>query len=380
LAALALVSPLLGQFSDTPRRRIQLPNGALILVEQMPKAKRLSVCLAVSAVGTYDTPKTHGYRHLLEHLIAKGSREDLDARLESAGSLLTAQTQRDLMLFQVDVSNEQLDIALRAVLEMARPSPITVDRIAKEVRIIGQEIALKEADRELSGAGWRAGFGDARLEPLGDLATMATATPEGLSDLHERMFSASNLVVSVAGNIDADRAMKVAVGLFSPLLKGGKADRISEPKWMPGRVTADAYGDARCALIPPLSNPKSVWTLAAGLAVAAGLSDGFVTMTPSPRTGLIAVGQTGDRVGANLAFDEANGTSLFALGRRLARSWVASQTGTPSALARIKAVLAVGGGRPEMLGEALDQMTYEDFVKGLAAFRREDSVVVVGDR
>jgi len=63
-----------------PRLRTLLDNGAVVLVEPVPSAT-ISVQLFASSKYAPETAASHGYRHLLEHLIARGDGT-LDRRLE----------------------------------------------------------------------------------------------------------------------------------------------------------------------------------------------------------------------------------------------------------------------------------------------------------
>ena len=74
---------------ESPLNRTILGNEAVVLTESFPKSPTVSVQLFVSASATPDTPETHGWRHLIEHLAAPGRNRDLDRRIESAGGFLS---------------------------------------------------------------------------------------------------------------------------------------------------------------------------------------------------------------------------------------------------------------------------------------------------
>src|SRR5688500_7954220 len=100
LAMLSLLAPLCllqVPIQQPPRLRTVLPSGAIVLVERMPAATSLSVQLFASARAVPESKQTHGWRHLLEHLVARGPKGDIDARLESQGAFMRARTLRDAM-------------------------------------------------------------------------------------------------------------------------------------------------------------------------------------------------------------------------------------------------------------------------------------------
>src|SRR4051812_48412530 len=80
---------------EPPRLRTIFKNGAVLLVENLPQAKYVSVQLFASDKHLPDTPETHGYRHLLEHLALKGPKRDLDLQMERQGVFFLGRTLRD---------------------------------------------------------------------------------------------------------------------------------------------------------------------------------------------------------------------------------------------------------------------------------------------
>src|SRR5688500_3617518 len=96
---------------ESPRLRTVLPNGAIILAERMPSAPTVSVQLFASSKRVPETAETHGRRHLLEHILAKGPKKNLDTRLESSGAFLEAFTHRDAMQLGVTCGPGRLNMA-----------------------------------------------------------------------------------------------------------------------------------------------------------------------------------------------------------------------------------------------------------------------------
>lgn len=362
------------------RLRTVLPNGATILVECLPNADRCAVSVVAAARGAAETPETHGHRHLMEHLLALGKGGDVDARLEPRGGRLTASTNRTHMTFTVSAPRAEWQRAAACALEVIRPDAFSTEGVARQRLILEQELALTPADRLLGAAAWGRGYGARGLDPNGTLATLETATPEALAELHRRTFATRNLVVSVAGNLDLDETTRFLTRYLSQLSDLPADPWAPMPDLSPGRTEADARGDARAAAVPPIGNPRALWVLAAGLGLAASLESAFVAYTPSPQEGLVIVGQTRDRAGANLAFEQADPGALFPTGKRLLRRWLDRQSRSPEALAEFRAVLHLAGTRIETLEEQARTMDFGQFRSGMEAFGGEKSVVVAGSR
>ena len=174
-----------------PRLRTILNNGAAVLVEKATGAKTLSLDFFASSRGTEETATTNGLRHLLEHLIARGPKGDLDVKLETAGGFLQAETLRDAMEFKITLPSGQLPLGMRIVEQLMQMPVVTPEMIQHEALIIEQEIALRENSSKLSAEAWLTSFGDKGLDVLGNLDVIRNATPAMLDKVHsvpEQMF------------------------------------------------------------------------------------------------------------------------------------------------------------------------------------------------
>ena len=350
------------------------------MVERMPKAQTVSVQLFVSSRTAPETVKTNGLRHLLEHFLALGTKGDLDMRLESAGGYLTAQTMRDATQFAVNVPSEKLSLGISALEETMHMPVLTPAQIKQEANVIRQEAALRDPEELLSASAWQTAYGDRGLDAFGNPDVMASATPSDLTNLHRAMYIGSNLVISIAGNVDLDEATRRASELLAAIPRGDSPKETVRGPANSGTAEIDVKGQARAAAVPSFRSPRASWCLAAGLAVAAKVPHSFVTYTPTTRSGLIIVGQT-DGADIGKTFDQAHAEELLHYGRTLAKSWVTSQLHDPVSLAFLRGLLLVQsqGLKPETLLENLDSMQLDQFRDGLDAFRTH-AVAVGGMR
>ncbi len=369
LGLLADASPA-GQ-EEAPRLRTPLSNGAAVFVEAMSKAKTVSVQLIAAARGCEETPATSGLRHLLEHLLVKGRGKDLDYRLESQGMFLSAETFRDFTKIEVACAPDKLGVALSALSELLAPPEIGAEEIAREARIMAEEAALHDAPRRLSAELWSRAFGPIGADPSGSLEVVAAATPEALRALHARHFRASNLVLAIAGPVSVDAATREARKVLEGLPKsetGAWAPR--EPSDGGSLAVQNALGEARAAVAPGISEPRTAWLLAAALAIAGELPAAFVTYTPSIRPGLVIVGRAASdgRLSRLLqSFRASDETRLFEAGKSLARRWVRAQTDRPSDSGLLHGSLMAQafGARPDSILQNVDAMTRDQFRSAL---------------
>jgi len=379
LASLAIVGQV--PIIQPPRLRTVLPNGAVILVEKIPAAKSLTMSLFVSSRGVSETYATNGYRHLIEHLAVKGRDGRLDTRLEAAGGFLSASTFRDVTAYEMTLPPGALKLGASAASEILRVPETDVEGIAREIKVIRQEGALRDDVALLTSAAWEKAYGERGLDAFGTVDRVSGARREDLARIQLAQLVGPNLAIVIAGNVDLDEATAAARDVLAKFPKA--AVKESEPrKGSGGEVASDARGEARAALVGSFRETLTVATLAAGLAVGSELDDVFLSYTPSVDGGLVVVGRTTRNYGLGEAFDNAQPAALFERGRTLARRWLERQLADPASLARVRGTLFVQGAalRPETMLENLRTMTFEDFKTGLARFGKAEAVIVEGQR
>lgn len=365
--------------------RTLLPSGAAILVEPMPNAANVSIVLTASARGVQETPETHGRRHLLEHLVARGGSGNLDRKLEAAGWSMVAETGRDVMQFRFSGPPKAIDAAWEAIDDLLKPRPFTAEMIQREVATMKQEQAVRESTDLLSSAAWRATYGDEGLDGFGSLAVMAATTPDQLTETFKAIFAQDQLALSVAGPVTPGAAINAGTRLL------GKAPMARKSAWKRrGEGTAglgnapDAKGIALAVRVPGFSDPRTTATLAAALAIASELEEAFVTYTPTLQNGLVILGSTeGDaQPFAKVEELSKSGAWLFPRGRTIAEQWVKRQTMTPQASATYHGLIQIqaAGARPESMAENLKYLSQSEFNSALAKFRRGEATVIQGGK
>lgn len=379
----ALAAALLQPVQDPPRLRILLPNGSVVLAERAP-SPYVVVSLFASTRGVPESAGSHGSRHLLEHLAAKGSGGTLDDRLEAEGAFLTAATGRDSLEFTVWTPPSKLPLALNALKEVLDAVSFTQDAIDREVRVMDQEIALDRDEARLGRAAWTQAYGAQGLDPLGSSERIRRVTPQALTSIARELFGAERLALAIVGPVDPETAARLGKALLEPLQRGKASTGGVRGKGKPGRVEAsDAFGEARAALVPGILDPRATWSLCAALAVASRFDNAFVTYTPSAIDGLVVLGRTSSTSGLGLlieALTPAEIDALYPLGRSLGELWVTRKLGSATAIALSRGHLLSQGAslRPEVYRENVLAMTLEDFRAGFASLKGDRCVVVVG--
>lgn len=381
IAALALAqSPIA---DDPPRLRTVLDNDAVILVERMPKEPLVSVQLFASSRYVPETEPTHGFRHLLEHLLVRGPDGSVDRQLEAEACFLQARTLRDAMQIELTVGPNQLELALGTLRKILTRPRFTQEQLDHELRVMRDEIAMQDDAIVLASSAWKTAYGAAGLDPLGTFDSMYRATPEKLAETFDAQFAANGLALVIAGPVDLDKTTTLAKALLQPRPKRQSPAPMLAREGKHGRAEAPGFGECRAALVPGFNSPKTAAALMAALAISSEFSTAFMIYTPTVRNGLVLVGRTDSNSGIGLYIDSVTGGGgLYQRGRYLAKEWLASQLRTASGVAYFRGLLLCQSSslRPETFESQIDAVTPRQFEDAILAFDAENGVIAVGTR
>lgn len=379
LALSLLLWQLHGQTSG-PTIRAETPNGITVLSRRIPGAAQVSVQLVLASEGLRDLPTTNGRRHLLEHLWVKGRSEGWPAALERHGIRLLAHTFRDCIRVELTAGPRDWVECLRAVSELLEDREFTDADVAREMPILRQELALREDARRASAAAWGLAFGDAGLDPDGDLEVMQATTGAALTQLWRAQRDPRRVTVVIAGDLDAKEAIETARDVlprYAPPSDDLPRDRRPEPK---GGVAAasNLRGGAIAAPVEAFDAPETLATLAAALALASRFEVASLHYAPSWDRGLITLyhpraGAIQEAIAAAKGGDE-----LFRVGRDLLLVWVRSVMSDPGQCAGLLGAVSTRGRALDLdaLLSAASNLSLTQFRDGLARFRAPQAVEV----
>lgn len=347
---------------DIPRLRTILPNGLTLLAERMP-APYLSAQVWMAAVPGQETALTHGYRHLLEHIMARVDGGKWDQQIESFGGVLEAETSREGTSFRIRLPKSQLPVALNCLAAILQERTISADEVKREARAIYNEGALRSSFTKRVSLAWTKYYGEQGLDPFGDPDLLANAAPKSLEDLWSQMLNPARMAITVVGDVDIDNVTDQLKRKFA----GIEARSAAKPVTM---KVLDVTGVPTGIWVAKVGSPVDVSTaaaLAAGLAIASELPDSFISYSPIKTDSLVIVG-TNEEGTDRLDIDPDD---LFELGKRLARRWVDRQLRDPYQAAALRGrLLAQSSGlRPELMLDNIDKLSRADFVAAFNQFK-----------
>ncbi|GAA4339309.1 putative Zn-dependent peptidase [Actinomadura luteofluorescens] len=212
-------------------RRTVLPGGLRIITETMPTVRSAAFGIW-AAVGSRDeAPADAGASHYLEHVLFKGTRRrsalEISAAVDAVGGDLNAFTAKEYTCYYARVLDSDLPLAVDVVSDMVAGSVNRPEDVEAERGVILEEIHMRDDDPgdlihdEFS----TALYGDTPLgRPiLGTEESINALSRDRIHGYYREHYVPSNLVVSVAGNIDHDEVVRLVSEAFAEHLHGDAA-------------------------------------------------------------------------------------------------------------------------------------------------------------
>jgi predicted Zn-dependent peptidase len=191
-----------------PRREV-LPGGAVLLSVPMVTAHAVTFGVWLRT-GSQDEPgPLGGISHFLEHMVFKGTDKrsafEVASTFDRLGASVDAFTTKDMVAFTVKVLPEYFEAVVELMAEMLLKPAFESHLVQLEQDVVVEEIqeaADTPEDRLHDAFAGRLYGKHARSRPiLGFAATVRNFNSEVLHAEHARLFTGSNLVISMAGNI-----------------------------------------------------------------------------------------------------------------------------------------------------------------------------------
>ena len=122
------------------------PNGLRVVLIKNPGTTSVSVDLWVRAGSRFESPPINGISHFVEHLLFKGTSrrtaQDISREIAAAGGYFNAYTHWEYTQLHISILPVHVDLALDVLSDIAQNSLLTEEMIAKERKVILEEISL----------------------------------------------------------------------------------------------------------------------------------------------------------------------------------------------------------------------------------------------
>jgi predicted Zn-dependent peptidase len=219
-------------------RRTVLPGGLRVVTEAMPAVRSASIGVWVGIGSRDESPALSGASHFLEHLLFKGtptrSALDISVALDEVGGEFNAFTAKEYTCFHARVLDEDLPLAVDVLGDMVTSSAITAEDVEAEREVILDEIAMHDDDPDdvVGNVFAQKAWGGSPLgRPIaGSVESIKALTRAQIRGYYRRRYTAANMVVAVAGNVDHASVVRQVRKAFS------RAGFLADAGGQPARV------------------------------------------------------------------------------------------------------------------------------------------------
>jgi predicted Zn-dependent peptidase len=204
-------------------RSTRLPNGITVLTEHMPSLRSVTAGIWVRRGSRHEAPELNGICHFIEHAVFKGTERrtarDIAVESDRLGGHLDAFTTHEMTGFAVKVADRSLPEAFDLIADLLAGPRFDQNDLEREQKVILEEMKMVEdTPDELLGELFNAAYfpGHPLGRPIeGTEETVTSFDQRTISAFHAREFSAPNLVVAAAGNVQHDALVTMVERAFA---------------------------------------------------------------------------------------------------------------------------------------------------------------------
>ena len=203
--------------------RVVLKNGITVILVENPTADIMTARFFVKTGTRCEPPHLFGLSHLLAAVMTKGtgnlSSMDIAEQVESVGASLGAETTNDYFLFSLKTVSSDFEEILNLSAQLLRSPALPEAEVELEKRLTLQAIrAQKEQPFSIAFSQLReAMYRDHpyAVSTLGLENTVAGLTRLDLENFHRTYFRPDNLIISLVGCWDLDKAIAALEAAFA---------------------------------------------------------------------------------------------------------------------------------------------------------------------
>ncbi|MDI2030047.1 pitrilysin family protein [Saccharopolyspora sp. TS4A08] len=246
--------------------RVTLPNGLRVVLAPDSAAGQASSgqapVVGVSVhydVGFRSEPEGRtGFAHLFEHLMFQGS-ESLEKlahfrHVQGSGGTFNGSTHQDYTDYFQVLPSAALERALFLEADRMRAPKLTEENLANQVDVVKEEIRLNVLNRPYGGFPWillppvlYSTFANAH-NGYGDFTDLEQATVDDCAAFFDTFYSPGNAVLTVAGDLDVDRTIKLIEKHFGDVPARGVPQRPSFGEPFPTSEVRGKHADPHAPL------------------------------------------------------------------------------------------------------------------------------------
>src|SRR5512134_973402 len=221
--------------------RETLDNGLRLLTETMGQVRSVSLGVWLTRGSRDESNAQSGIAHFVEHMLFKGtpsrSAEDIAQAIDSIGGQLDAFTAKEYASYYVKVLDQHLPLAVDILSDIVMHPAFQQVDIEREKKVVLEEIKMVEDTPDdlvhemFTQSFWE---GHPLGRPiLGSRETVEAFTQQSLREYFESAYTAGNIIVSAAGNIDHARVRELILSAFQSMPSSASRPPDTPPTVVP---------------------------------------------------------------------------------------------------------------------------------------------------
>lgn len=233
-----------------------LANGVRVVVIRLPQALTAAVSVFVRTGSAHERRVDNGISHVVEHMVFKGTatrdarQVNLDAEL--LGAEVNAHTDKDHSAFHMRGLPGHAGLFVRMLGDIVLGATFPAEELARERDVLLQEFCEDEDDpigvafRLFDGACY--GLHAAAQPVIGTRRNIQRFSRDDLLAYVRRQYTGANLVLGVAGDVDAAAIVAEAEAAFGALPRG-EPNRVAPAVWQGGQRSRRMAGTGQSHLV-----------------------------------------------------------------------------------------------------------------------------------
>jgi predicted Zn-dependent peptidase len=227
--------------SDADTSVTTLGNGVRVVVLRLPYAATAAVSVFVRSGSQHERARSSGISHFIEHMAFKGTRsrdcQQINLDAERLGAEVNAHTDKNHTAFHMRGLARDAGSFVQMLGDIVRQSTFPEAELERERQVVLHEYTEDEDDA-LSTAYKlfdKACYGrHAMARPvIGSRANIRRFTRAELTAYVQQQYTGANVVVGIAGSVEADPVVAEAAAAFGDMPRGGD-NLVAAPDYLGG--------------------------------------------------------------------------------------------------------------------------------------------------
>jgi len=216
-----------------------LSNGIQVFLDPMPHYQSVAVGLWVRVGSAFETRVNNGMSHMVEHMLFKGTKvrsaKDIADEMTEIGGFLDAYTTKEFTCYYTRTLDIHLKKALDIMSDMILNAVIDEEELKKEQGVILEEIDMYEDDpdelvhEQLVKKIWR-GY-PIGYDISGEKEIIKNFSRSDVCQFKEKHYNSSNIVISIAGNMNVTDTYHILEEKFADIRPGIKNEAYNQPEY-----------------------------------------------------------------------------------------------------------------------------------------------------